>query len=53
MYTGTMISDLMAAVDRAERVAEEKRIAEQRELHEIFAMQIPIVEGDGILMGAA
>ncbi len=53
MYTGTIISDLMAAVERAERLAEAKRISEQRELHEIFAMQIPIVEGDEILVGAA
>jgi len=53
MYTGTIITDLMAAVDRAERRALENRIADDRELHEIFAMQIPVTEGDGLLVGAA
>lgn len=53
MYTGTIIADLMAAVDLAERRAAEKRIAEDRELHEIYTMQIPITEGDGLLVGAA
>jgi hypothetical protein len=53
MYTGTIITDLMAAVDRAERRALQNRIADDRELHEIYAMQIPITEGDGLLLGAA
>jgi hypothetical protein len=53
MYTGTIIADLMAAVDRAERRALENRIADDQELHEIFEMQIPITEGDGLLVGAA
>jgi hypothetical protein len=53
MYTGTIITQLMAAVERAERRALENRIAEDRELHEIFAMQIPTTEGDGLLVGAA
>ena len=50
MYTGTVISDLMAMVDRVEKKAEEQRVAD--ELHEIFTMQIP-VEGDQAYMGAA
>lgn len=53
MYTGTIITELMAAVDRAERRALENRIAEDRELHEIFTMPIPIIESDGLLVGAA
>jgi hypothetical protein len=53
MYTGTMIAELMAAVDRAERRAVETRNTEDRELHEIFLMQIPVVESDGVLVGAA
>lgn len=52
MYTGTIITDLMAAVDRAERRAVQARIAEDQELREIFSMQIPIFE-DGLLLGAA
>jgi hypothetical protein len=50
MYTGTLISDLVAKVDRiAERTAQESMT---RELHEIFTMQIP-VENDQAFMGAA
>jgi hypothetical protein len=51
MHTGTLISDLMAAVERAEHKA--CQIIIQQELHEIFAMQIPIIEGDRVFMGAA
>ena len=53
MYKGTLIRDLMAIVDRAEQVAEQRQIAEERELHEIFSMQIPLTELDRVLMGAA
>jgi len=52
MYTGTLINDLMATVELAERKAEQQRIVLNRELHEIFSMQIPEVEGQ-IFMGAA
>jgi hypothetical protein len=58
MFTGTLINDLMAAVDRAEQKAERRRIADDRELQAIFSMQIPATPGDQILtrqvfMGAA
>ena len=53
MYKGTLIQDLMAIVDQAEQRAEQQRIAEQRELHEIFSMQIPVTELDRVYMGAA
>jgi hypothetical protein len=51
MYTGTMISDLMATVERAEEKIQQQRIDE--ELHAIFAMQISIDQGDQLFMGAA
>jgi hypothetical protein len=51
MYTGTLISELMAMVDRVERRAEQQRLTE--ELHEIFTMQIPVAEGEQAFMGAA
>jgi hypothetical protein len=51
MYTGTMISDLIRTVERAEQRAEQRRIDE--ELHAIFAMQIPLAQGDQAFMGAA
>jgi hypothetical protein len=57
MYTGTVIQDLTTLVERArlraELRAEQQRIAEQQELHEIFTMQIPIVNSDKVYMGAA
>jgi len=49
MYTGTLISDLIATVDRVERRADEKLT---EELHEIFTMQIP-VENEHRFQGAA
>jgi hypothetical protein len=57
MYTGTLIRDLTTLVERAtlraELRAEQQRIAEEQELHEIFTMQIPIMDGDKVYMGAA
>jgi hypothetical protein len=53
MYTGTLIRDLMATVEQAELRAEQYRSANDRELHAIFAMQIPVTEGDQVFMGAA
>ena len=53
MYTGTLIRDLMATVERAEKRAEQQRIAEEKELREIFSMQILLAEGDRVLVGAA
>lgn len=51
MHTGTMISDLMATVERAEQKARE--IVTEQELHAIYAMQIPMAERDQMFMGAA
>jgi hypothetical protein len=51
MHTGTLISDLVATVERAEQKARE--IVMEEELHAIYAMQIPVADGDQIFMGAA
>ena len=51
MYTGTLISDLMKTVERAEQKAQQRQIDE--ELHAIFSMQIPVVQRDQAYMGAA
>ncbi|HTS34511.1 MAG TPA: hypothetical protein VMH04_02500 [Candidatus Solibacter sp.] len=51
MYTGTLIAELMRTVQRAEEKAQQSTF--DRELHEIFAMQIPISDSDQLLMGAA
>jgi len=53
MYTGTLIRDLMETVERAEQREEQRLMEEQEELRAIFAMQIPITDGDQIFMGAA
>ena len=53
MYNGTLIKDLMAAVARAEQKAQQQQRELQKELHEIFAMQIPITNSDRTYMGAA
>lgn len=53
MYKGTLIQDLMAMVNRAEEQASRAQLAEERELHEIFSMEISIAEGNRVLMGAA
>ncbi len=51
MYTGTLIQDLLAAVEQAEQAVQQRHMAD--ELHEIFAMPIPITDSDQVFMGAA
>lgn len=53
MYTGTLIRDLVATVDRVEQKVQLNQEATQKELHEIFSMQILIADSDRIYMGAA
>ncbi|MGA2856387.1 MAG: hypothetical protein ABSE40_05930 [Candidatus Sulfotelmatobacter sp.] len=49
MYTGTLIRDLMAAVERAEQ----RQIEEERELQAIFDLQIRLAESNHVFIGAA
>ncbi|MFZ0734660.1 MAG: hypothetical protein WAM79_20255 [Candidatus Sulfotelmatobacter sp.] len=51
MYTGTLISGLMAMVDQAEQKIRQQKVTE--ELHEIFTMQIPVSDSERAYMGAA
>ena len=51
MHTGTMISDLMATVERVEQKT--RQILIEEELHAIFGMQIAVTQGDHVFMGAA
>jgi hypothetical protein len=53
MYTGTLIRDLMATVERAELSAQHKRISDQKELERIFELQIPSLQGQQVFVGAA
>ncbi len=53
MYTGTLMTDLLTAVLVAEQTAQRHQAELNQELHAIFSMQIPVSDGDQLLMGAA
>jgi hypothetical protein len=53
MYTGTLINDLMATVERAERGAFQKQIVDEMELVRMFDLQVPQMHGEPIYAGAA
>ena len=53
MYTGTLIKDLMAAVERAERGAQQKRIADEMELQRMFELRAPQMHSEPVFAGAA
>jgi hypothetical protein len=53
MYTGTLIKDLMATVERAERGALQKQIVDELELRRLFELQIPQMQSEPVLVGAA
>jgi hypothetical protein len=53
MYTGTLIKDLVAAVERAERCAFQKRVADEMELRRMFELQVPQLDREPAYAGAA
>jgi hypothetical protein len=53
MYTGTLISDLMAVVERAEQMGRRRIMAEEMELERMFELQGPATQGEQIFAGAA
>ena len=53
MYTGTLITELLATVQQVEQAVKLQQVAFEQELHAIFSMQFPITDGDQLLMGAA
>jgi hypothetical protein len=53
MYTGTLIRDLMAAVERVERGAQQKRISDEMELRRMFELQTSVLESQRYYAGAA
>jgi hypothetical protein len=53
MYTGTLIKDLMAAVERAERGAQQKRVADEMELRRMFELPAPQMHSEPVFAGAA
>jgi hypothetical protein len=53
MYTGTLIKDLMALVERAEQGALQKRRDDEMELRRMFELQAPEVHTEPAYAGAA
>jgi hypothetical protein len=53
MYTGTLIADLMAVVERVEQLGRQRIIAEEMELERLFELQGPAAQGEQIFAGAA
>jgi hypothetical protein len=53
MYTGTLIKDLMATVERAEQSVQQKRITEETELERWFEWQSPRIDHEPVFAGAA
>jgi hypothetical protein len=53
MYTGTLINDLMAMVERAERSTFQKRIVDEMELLRMFELQAPQTHSEPAYAGAA
>ncbi|MFZ0759432.1 MAG: hypothetical protein WAM69_05715 [Candidatus Sulfotelmatobacter sp.] len=53
MYTGTLIKDLMAMVERAERGAQQKRLVEEMELMRMFELQASQMHSEPVFAGAA
>jgi len=53
MYTGTLINDLMATVERAERGALQKQIVDEIELLRMYDLQVPQTQSETVYAGAA
>jgi hypothetical protein len=53
MYTGTIINDLMATVERVERRVFEKRVADEREMLRVFELQLSQMHSEPAYAGAA
>ena len=53
MYTGTLIQDLMAMVERAESAVCGQQVSEVMELRRLYELPIPSIQGDEVFAGAA
>ena len=53
MYSGTLINDLMATVELAERGAFQKKIVDEMELVRMFDLQVPQTHSESVFAGAA
>ena len=53
MYTGTLIRELLATVERVEYRVRAQQVADERELRMLFEMQIPHMQDEPVFVGAA
>ena len=53
MYTGTLINDLMATVERAERSAFRRQVVDEMELLRMYTLQVPQMDSEPAYAGAA
>ena len=53
MYTGTLIKDLMATVERAERGAFQQRVLDEMDLQKMFDLQVAQMHSEPVYAGAA
>lgn len=53
MYTGTLINDLMATVERAERGVFQKQLVDEMELLRMYDLQFPQIHSETLYAGAA
>jgi hypothetical protein len=53
MYTGTLIEDLMATVERAEKFVQHRCMAEEADLQQLFELPSREVQEERIYAGAA
>ena len=53
MYTGTLITDLMTTVERAERGIRLKQYLDEVQLEQLFELQVPQMQDEQVLAGAA
>jgi hypothetical protein len=53
MYTGTLIEDLMATVERAEKLVQQKRMVEETDRRYLFELPSRQTQQERIYAGAA
>lgn len=53
MYTGTLISDLIATVERVERGVQHRPIVDEMELRLMFELPLPRMHSEPVYAGAA
>jgi hypothetical protein len=53
MYTGTLIRDLIATVERVEQRAQLRQIVDEMDLQIMFELQVGQIDSEPVFAGAA